>query len=136
MKNYIFIALLFCFSTVSTAEIVVIGNMDNEVSSLTKKQVIAIFMGRSRSLPNGVRALPLDEENLRNEFYEKLTNRSIAQIDAYWARILFSGQASTPALKKDPQTVVDEVKKAKGKIAYIDKKYFNEEQMKMLFAVD
>ncbi|MCK5889664.1 MAG: hypothetical protein KAG19_06960 [Methylococcales bacterium] len=136
MKNMLIAALLLMFSSIATAEIVVIGSLDNELNSLTKRQVIAIFMGRTRSFSNGVRALPLDEESLRNEFYETLTHRSIKQIDAYWARLTFSGQTSSPPMRQSQQHIIDEVKISKGKIAYIRKEDLaDDSQVKILFSV-
>lgn len=135
MKKRLLLALLLMMAPIVTAEIVVIGNLENELVSLTKKQVQAIFMGRTRSFSNGIRALPIDEVHLRSEFYENLTQRPIQQIDAYWARITFSGQSSPPPVKKDQQSIIDEVKKSKGKIAYINKDLLDETQVKVLFSV-
>jgi len=136
MKKFILLLLLSIFiSTPVFAEILVIGNLGNEVSSLTKKQVQEIFMGRTRTFSNGVRALPLDVTDLRVEFYEKLTNRPIEQINAYWARLTFSGRSSPPSLKPNQQAVIDAVKNGKGVVAYIEREKVDETQVKLLFVV-
>ncbi|MCK5829786.1 MAG: hypothetical protein KAH20_05745 [Methylococcales bacterium] len=137
MKKIISLALLLvCSFQVTAEDIVVIGNIDNTLNILTKRQVIAIFMGRTRKFSNGIRALPLDEASLRNEFYERLTHRSISQIDAYWARLTFSGSAPLPPVRQDQQSIITEVKKAKGKIAYIKKNQLDESQVKLLFSIE
>ena len=136
MKKIISLTLFLTFTSLANAEIVVIGNLDSKLSSLTKKQVQAIFMGRTRSFSNGIRALPLDEANLRVEFYEKLTHRSIGQIDAYWARMTFSGQSPPPPVKYNQQSIIIDVINSKGKIAYINREYLDETQVKLLFTVE
>lgn len=137
MKKILLLTLLFTQPLLVTAhEIIVIGNIGNTLESLTKRQVIAIFMGRTRSFSNGVRARPLDEASLRNEFYERLTDRSIKQIDAYWARLTFSGQTSSPPVRKSQQRIIDEVEKSKGKIAYISKVELTNRRVKVLFSVE
>lgn len=132
MNKFILLPLLWCFSLSSTAEIVVIGHIDNDFSSLTKKQVQELFMGRTRSLPNGVRAVALDVEGLRNDFYRQLTQRPIEQIDAYWARLTFTGRFSPPEIKTDQQAVITAVAKTKGAIAYVDDEYLEEGKVKKL----
>ncbi len=82
MKILLLFLLLSNSALLASAEIVVIGNLDNELTSLTKKQVQEIFLGRTRTYSNGIRALPFDVPDLRIEFYEKLTNRPIEQINA------------------------------------------------------
>jgi ABC-type phosphate transport system substrate-binding protein len=133
MKKIIILLLLFACTPLVSAEIMIIGNLNNTVNELTKKQVQAIFMGRKRMLSNGVRAIPMDSSDLRNEFYEKLTHRSIEQINAYWARLMFGGRASPPLLKPDQQSVIEAVKTSKGMIAYIDSELIDETQVKLLF---
>jgi ABC-type phosphate transport system substrate-binding protein len=136
MKKIITIMLLSIVTTLSSAEIIVIGNLENEVTLLTKKQVQAIFMGRTRSFSNGIKTLPFDVAGLRAEFYQKLTDRPIEQINAYWARLTFSGQSSPPKIKADQQAVINAVIKNKQGISYIESEQLNEEQVKVLFVLE
>lgn len=113
--------LLFLFSTCELrADMVVIGNINNDLMEMTQKQVVDVFMGRTRLLPNGSFALPIDEPQARSAFYKALTDRPIEQIDAYWARIIFSGQATPPMKLPDAQAVLKVVMENKGAIGYID----------------
>ncbi|MEE9424738.1 MAG: hypothetical protein V3V18_07135 [Methylococcales bacterium] len=136
MKILLLFLLLSNSALLASAEIVVIGNLDNELTSLTKKQVQEIFLGRTRNYSNGVRALPFNVPDLRIEFYEKLTNRPIEQINAYWARLIFSGQASPPSDRPDQKSVINTVKNAKGVIAYIERKQLDETQIKLLYVIE
>ncbi|MCX7067022.1 MAG: hypothetical protein NTW85_04955 [Methylococcales bacterium] len=123
MIKKIFTAVfLFLFATTTQAEIIVIGNLKNNLQSLNFIQVEDIFMGRSRSLPNGRIALPIDQATLRPEFYQKLIARPLEQINAYWARIMFTGQASPPTIVADDNAVITIVNENKDAVGYIDRK--------------
>ena len=106
--------------------------MNNNLTSITKKEVKDLFMGRTQSLPNGSFALPLDQNKLRSSFYNYLTQRPIEQINAYWARIMFSGQASPPMKLPDSQTIIKIVTENKGAIGYIDKDDIDQNTVKIL----
>lgn len=117
---------MLCVFTADThAEIVVIGNLKNDLKSLNSIQVESIFMGRKRPLPNGRVAQPIDQSGLRPEFYEKLTARPIEQINAYWAILTFTGKASPPMLSPDDNAVLEMVNKYRDAIGYINSKNVN-----------
>lgn len=121
MKTFL-IALLFACGPALRAEILVIGHVKNGIENLTAKQVQDIYLGRGRILPNGKFALPIDQPSpLRAEFYEKLTGRPVEQINAYWARIMFTGQASPPQQLPGDEAVMQTVRENEGAIGYIDK---------------
>ncbi|TWX57795.1 hypothetical protein ESZ28_02720 [Colwellia hornerae] len=89
---------LFNLDAVST-EFVVVVNKDNAINSLSKREVIDIYMGRYLTFPDGEMAQPLDlpsESLLKNDFYLQLVNKNEQKINAYWARLLFSGRAKPP----------------------------------------
>lgn len=133
MRKLFIILLLFC-STLK-ADIAVITNIDNHLV-LTKQEIEEIFMGRTHTLSNGDFVLPLDHNDLRSEFYLKLTNRPIEQINSYWARILFSGQASPPPKLPDDAAVINTVIKNKSAIGYIDNKNANTKLIHVLFILN
>ena len=89
-------------------------------------------MGRTRVLPNGNFALPLDFQDLREPFYTQLTDRPLAQINAYWARLMFTGQASPPMQLPDEAAVLKTVEDNKGAIAYVDSKTVNPKRVRIL----
>jgi len=63
----------------------------------------------------------LDQSELRPDFYLKLTSRPVEQINAYWARIMFSGQASPPSMLANDQAVLKTVTENEGAIGYVNK---------------
>ncbi len=136
MKKILITFFLFFFAISTQAEIVVIGNLKNNLLSLNSIQVEDIFMGRTRSLPNGRFALPVDQSTLRSEFYQKLTARPIEQINAYWARIMFTGQTSPPMILPDDNAVLSMVNENKDAIGYIDRKNINNNNVRILLILN
>jgi len=136
MKKFIISFFLLLLSTHTFAEIVVIGNIQNSQQQLTALQVQDIYMGRTREFPNGKLAYPFDQTNLRGEFYLKLTQRPVAQINAYWARLMFSGRTSPPTKLPDDQSIIEIVKKHEGAIGYINKENADESAVRILLLME
>lgn len=80
-------------------DVSVVVAQGSSVQTLTKAQAVAYFTGRLRALPNGEPVQPLDlppSHPQRETFYRLLTGMSPAQINSYWARLVFSGQIQPP----------------------------------------
>ena len=128
MRLAFFSALLLFSAACAAGEIVVISNPESGVEKLTRMQVIDIYTGREGDLPSGVTALPLDlaiDASERVTFYRRLLNKSVSEINAYWARLLFSGRATPPRQVKDSAAAIEAVAQNKGAIAYVDKSQVN-----------
>lgn len=99
---------------------VVIVNAGSHIHSLTRSQVIDIFMGRFRQLPTGATALPIDVADAaeRQIFYERLVHKSLAEIGSYWARLVFSGQATPPFRAPDSGAAIKLVANNPDAIGY------------------
>jgi hypothetical protein len=122
MNKVILAFLLTVFSAhLQANELVVIGNRKSHTKALPPTQVQDIYMGRKHAFPDGKMALPIDQAALRADFYEKLTAKPIEQINAYWARIMFSGQSSPPMILPDDKSVLKAVTENEGAIGYINK---------------
>jgi hypothetical protein len=86
-------------------------------------------MGQAKSLTNGKKVIPLDlkaDSVEKKLFYKWLVNRDINDINAYWAKLLFSGRAIPPYTVKSPQQVIEYVSKNPHAIGYIDEKDLTE----------
>lgn len=104
------------------ADILVIVNTQNSVVTLEKKQVVDLFMGRVSAFPDGRPADTLDLKAgnpLRADFYKRLTGKSEAQVDAYWATLVFAGRMSPPRQFADDKQLLAEVAKNPDAIAYV-----------------
>ncbi len=125
----LFTMLMMLLSTGAWAEIVVVVNKNNDISALSQKEIIDIYMGRKQSFPNGKPALPLDQaaqSMIRKDFYQILINKSPAQINAYWARLLFTGRASPPRILQEASVVLDAIEQNPSAIGYVDSSMLND----------
>lgn len=115
---------LLIASTACAAELVVAVRNDSEIGTLSKNEVIDIFLGRFRQLPSGQRAEPLDQAKQspeRQAFYHVLINKTSAEIDAYWARLLFTGRVTPPRVMDSQEHMMDELIRNARAIGYIDR---------------
>lgn len=122
----IFTASSFAVSGFAHAfDLVVVTHPNNGIEKMSKDDVINIYMGRYRKMPNGVTAMPLDLKNPLGEkerFYRIMVGKELAEINSYWARLMFSGQGSPPLQAEDMDEMMELIKNNKGALAYMDKK--------------
>lgn len=107
-----------------SADIYVIVNKDNSIESLEQKQVIDIFMGKASQFENGLSAYTIDQPSnskIKEAFYKRLTGKPIAYVNAYWARLFYTGRKTPPADHfKSSDEIITEVRNNKNAIAYIE----------------
>lgn len=108
------------------AEMVVIVNPDSGVEFLNDNDLINIYMGHYQKLPSGITAFPVDLTSERESFYSELVNKTLPEINSYWARLVFSGRASPPRQVRDPAEMVDIVGSNRGAIGYVDRALVND----------
>lgn len=111
------------------AATVVIVHPDNPVNELSRRQVVSIYLGKRNDFPNGGIALTIDQDSnslIRQTFYKILVKKSVAQINAYWARLLFTGRATPPRLLTPTKIVIQTVAQNIDAIGYIDSNDLNE----------
>jgi ABC-type phosphate transport system substrate-binding protein len=127
MRYLLLFALLLLTTglSVHAQDLVIIVNPQSGVTTLTRQEAINIFTGRYRTLPSGLVAFPIDVQGRNGErkgFYKNLLNKDLAMIDAYWARLVFSGQTSPPLQVADSATAVQLVAGNRSAIAYVDRR--------------
>lgn len=91
--------LIGLVSVSASAEVVVIVSKENTLATLTRTQLVNIFLGRSSTFPGGERATPVDQleaSALRKRFYEENLNWSQVELKAHWSRIIFTGRGQPP----------------------------------------
>lgn len=105
--SYIFIFYIF-FLTLSfisqvnaqsyTNASIAVFTLSSDLKPLTKSKVRMLFRGKLKRLQGQKIELsdwPQDNK-LRDEFYQKLLGKDLAQMNAYWASLSFSGKARPP----------------------------------------
>jgi ABC-type phosphate transport system substrate-binding protein len=111
-------------SSVAIAEVVVIVSAKNSVTSLSKDQIVNIFLENRGRFPNGTPATPIDQTEgsaERNEFYELYANRSTAQIKSHWSKIIFTGRGLPPKQAASSADVIRRVAGNPNAIGYVER---------------
>lgn len=125
----IFALLALLLASPAAADLVVVVNAGSGVERLSHNEVINIFLGRYRQFPSGLAARPIDQpvdHPLKAQFYRKLVNKDLAEINAYWARLIFSGKTSPPRQAASPGEVVALLTHSRGAIGYLDRDMVDE----------
>jgi ABC-type phosphate transport system substrate-binding protein len=103
------IGLIFGMTT-AHGDVVAVVSDRSTVVSLSKNQLVDIFLGRAARFPNGNQAVPIDQAegtDERNEFYTRFAGKTAAQIKAHWSKIIFTGRGQPPRVVSNS----DEIKK-------------------------
>ena len=103
--------------------LVVIANADSGVSQLTQDEARNLFLGRQKRLSSGLAALPVEQgvpPEIRSRFYHLLAHKDLAEINAYWARLFFTGQAHPPKQAASAEEVIRAVAAAPGGIGLLE----------------
>ena len=104
----------------------VVVNQQSGLTSLSQKQVMSLFLGRAKFLPTGSRVKTFDhpmDSPMRASFYQSLTGKDIADIDAYWARLKYSGRGSPPQALESPEEIIKKVSEQKSGLSYLPSIY-------------
>jgi len=110
-------------TALAAGEPVVIVNLQSGVEKLSRDEVTNLFMGRQKRLPSGIVALPVEQAQpvaTRARFYLLLVKKDLPDINAYWARLFFSGQAQPPRQVNSAAEVLELVAGNKGAIGVVD----------------
>ena len=135
--NSILFRLLFLlcvqWPVTSFADVAVIVHPDCPLQSMTSRQVSDLYLGRTRSFDMGdqtnmvlasIYEQPADSI-IREAFFRTLNGMRISQVNAYWARLRFSGEMLPPSSLSDMRAAVEAVAHNKNAIAYVDAKLVN-----------
>ncbi|WDE13081.1 substrate-binding domain-containing protein [Thalassomonas haliotis] len=118
----IFASLFIFISNIAFAEIAVIVHPENS-SSLDKKAIKKIFMGKTKKFANGNVILPMNASKgapSRDNFNELAIGRTTAQVNAYWSKLVFTGKGTMPRELTSDAEIIATVSANKGAISYVD----------------
>jgi hypothetical protein len=120
------LALLLATSALPAhaAEWVLVTSTKTGITHLSQDEVTHIYLGRYRRLASGMTAEPLDQPAdtvLKARFYRQLVDKSLAEINAYWARLIFSGKTQPPRTVSNSEDAIQFVLSHPGAVAYIDR---------------
>lgn len=110
--------LLAALGASARAELVIIVNPQNPATRMFPSQAAQFFLGGS------VQFAPVEQpENspIRDEFYKKVLEKTPAQVDAIWSKLLFTGKVKAPKECKSSAEVKKAVSENVNAIGYIEK---------------
>ena len=114
--------LLALSAQAACADVYVIMNASNPVRSLSRQEVSDLYLGRTRELPNGLAVTLFDQPNdqaARAEFFQLLVNMPLPQVNAYWARLSFTGRQTPPQTRADDAAVMAVISKSERAIGFV-----------------
>ncbi|MHB1360508.1 MAG: hypothetical protein ACYCWC_13100 [Rhodocyclaceae bacterium] len=121
----IFLGLcLLLLAPCAAAELVVVANPQSGIERLTQEEVVNIYLGRYRRLASGITAEPIDlagDTGLKARFYRSLVGKTLAEINAYWARLVFSGKTRPPLALDSVEAALRRVAAQPGALAYVER---------------
>ncbi len=122
IKTMVFSAL-FAICSSSFAEVAVIVSATNNNGSIDKASIAKIFLGKSKSFPDGSPAVPIDHNDgaaSRDLFNDAVLGKSASQLKSYWSRLIFTGKGKPPEQSGSDAEIKALVAGDASKIGYID----------------
>jgi len=127
MKKFLWVPLAF-ISISAVAEVAVVVHPSNAVA-LNSEAIAQIYLGRSKSFPDGKTVLPLgqlESSKVTEQFNQKVLNKSGSQIKAYWSKLVFTGKGTPPKEFSSDAEVLELVSQNPSVIGYVDKAVVND----------
>ena len=105
--NLLAIAFVTSWCVPSYAGIAIIAHPDND-NSISSNQLRKIYLGKTKTFPNGDEVIPLDlpsGDSTRDEFLKTVVKKDESAMNSYWARMLFSSKGKPPKVLDDATSV-------------------------------
>ncbi|RKF20410.1 phosphate ABC transporter substrate-binding protein [Alginatibacterium sediminis] len=122
MKKLVLALSLVLSSSFAFAGPVVIGNPGG-ADALSAAEAKKLFLGKLKKLPNGASPEVIEYEDgnpLRAAFHDAVTGKSESQLQAYWAKLVFTGKANPPNTVGSAAAAISQVSSNPAAVAYVD----------------
>jgi ABC-type phosphate transport system substrate-binding protein len=116
-------ASLLTLSGITFADVVVIVNPKSGVTSLTQDEISRIFLGKTKSFPDGAPAVSVNQNEgsaVRDKFNQVVCNKTASQYKAYWSQLIFTGKGRPPRNGGGNAAVKSLVAANPNMISYVD----------------
>jgi len=110
--------------TATAADLVVVVSARSPITTLRVEQVADIFLSEATRFPDGGEVVALDlpiGSALRDDFYQRVANRTPALMKAYWTKKIFTGRGQPPRELPNSQAVRRLVADNPTLIGYIER---------------
>lgn len=117
LKHTLTVLLLASFHASAVTVIVHPSN----TASLDKKALKKVFLGKSKTFPDGVQAVPIDLSSgeARTQFIKNVLGKSESQIKAYWSKLIFTGKGQAPKAMASEAEVLELISQNPSLIGYV-----------------
>ncbi len=88
------VLLWIIFSTALFADIKVISN-ENRLGTISQKKLADLYLGKIDNI-NGIKVIPIDNNENYKEFYRQIIKKTPKQLRAYWMREMYEGTRIPP----------------------------------------
>ena len=125
------------FAAHANADIAIVVHPDNPLSTATKEEVSKLFLAKTKMFANGkqINLVDLEEgDEIRDKFYQAVTDKTPSQVKAYWSRLIFTGKGQPPRVVLDSDEVVSAVAADANTIGYLDSDSVNS-SVKVIFTI-
>jgi ABC-type phosphate transport system substrate-binding protein len=124
MKTYICIGVFLAVSMLRAqgGSYKVVVNAANPVASITKAELVDLFLKKATAWENGEKVSPVDlseNSSARMGFSKLVLGKTIDQIKAYWNYKIFSGLDTPPPVMNTDRAVLDFISENRYAIGYI-----------------
>ncbi len=130
--------LLMVYSASTFAgDILVVVSKASPVDSISRRELVDLYMGRSHSLPDGSPVLKIDapvDSPTREAFYRSLINMQVAEVNAYWARLMLTGRATPPMSVTRTEDIAALLERNPNALGYLPEDSGNE-NLKTIFVI-
>lgn len=120
-KRALIAASFVAVTPVANAEIAIVVNPESGMTSASVSEISQLFLGKRNEIDGQpARAIDQDEgSGVRDEFYEKVVEKTGSQLNAYWSRLIFTGKGMPPDKVMDDIDVIDMVSEETDLVGYV-----------------
>ena len=116
LKKTILLLSLVMTGATHAGVVVIVNPACPDLDASTIKK---IYLGKAKSL--NINAIDLEDgQPLKNEFHSAVTNKTEAQLQAYWAKKVFTGKGQPPKTQPSASLMKSAVANSANSIGYID----------------
>jgi ABC-type phosphate transport system substrate-binding protein len=123
IKKTLMVLFFSTLTSLVSAETAVVVAASNGNATMDKSTISKIFLGKSKSFPDGSQAIPIDQKDgspVRGAFNSSVLGKSASQLKSYWSRLIFTGKGTPPKQSDSDADVKSLVSNNPNMIGYID----------------
>jgi ABC-type phosphate transport system substrate-binding protein len=113
--------ILVFAATAFGADYKVVTNKSATVTSLSKGDLQAIFLGEKSKWDDGktIKIVVLEDGDTNKAFLQGVVGKTPSQFESYWKKLIFTGKAAAPKSFGESAAIVDFVAGHPGSIGYV-----------------